>query len=326
MLSGSDPFDSYTNQSGLISIAFWARAHTQLPPIPLRSQPGCENISLELEAVVMRCLEKSPDRRFASVADLGRAIIQAAVVNNLPLNIAIPQTTPPNASNITEAETAVSQPFSPIAKSDTESFAESVFPLSTPSKKTDSIQDGFVPKLYAPKTTQASTPLQSQTDRTNQTNQATSIATASDPTPSHKSLLVKLALGTGMVALLTGGFYVYWQEQSRNSLAIAILNDVNALKSQAKYEECITTANTVARDASIYADTQIILNQCRLERAKQLAAAQKFDTALASIKQIPVNSSVYNESQKLAGHWSEQISRKPRQDIKRVTLKPRSLC
>ncbi|NJM28639.1 MAG: serine/threonine protein kinase, partial [Pseudanabaena sp. RU_4_16] len=83
MLSGTDPFDSNTTKSGAISIAFWARAHTQAPPRLLRSQPGCENISQELEAVVMRCLEKSPDRRFASVADLGRAIIQAAVVNNL---------------------------------------------------------------------------------------------------------------------------------------------------------------------------------------------------------------------------------------------------
>jgi hypothetical protein len=63
----------------------------------------------------------------------------------------------------------------------------------------------------------------------------------------------------------------------------------------------------VPKDANIFSDTQIILNQCRLEQAKQLAAAQKFDSALTSIKQIPANSSVYNESQKLSGQWSEQI-------------------
>ncbi len=301
MLSGTDPFDSNTNKSGAISIAFWARAHTQLSPMPLRSQPGCENISLELEAVVMRCLEKSPDRRFASVADLGRAIIQAAVVNNLPLNIAVPQTIHPGVLNISESETAVSQPFSPIIKSGTESVAESIFPQSTASDVTDSTQNAFAPELYASKTTQASNLLP------NQINQAEDIATTPVRPPSHKSLLVKLALGTGMAALLTGGFYVYWQGQSRNNTAVAILNDVSALKSQAKYEECITTANTVARDASIYADTQIILNQCRLGRAKQLAAEQKYDIALTTIKQIPANSSVYNESQNLAGQWSEQI-------------------
>jgi eukaryotic-like serine/threonine-protein kinase len=301
MLSGTDPFDSNTNKSGAISIAFWARAHTQVPPISLRSQPGCEHISQELEAVVMRCLEKSPDHRFASVADLGRAIIQAAVVNNLPLNIAIPQTNPPNALNISASETPVNQSSPSVS----ESAAESVFPLSKPVGITNSTQNEnpFLSELYASKTTQASTPLPNQT---NQINQATSIATASDRTPSHKPLLVKLALGTGIVALLTGG-YVYWQGQNRNSAAVVSLNDINALKSQAKYEECIATASSVARDVNIYADSQIILNQCRLERAKQLATEQKFDVAFATIKQIPANSSVYNQSQNLAKQWSEQI-------------------
>jgi eukaryotic-like serine/threonine-protein kinase len=301
MLSGTDPFDSNTNKSGAISIAFWARAHTQIPPISLRSQPGCEHISQELEAVVMRCLEKSPDHRFASVADLGRAIIQAAVVNNLTLNIAIPQTTPPNALNINASETPVNQSFSPVI----ESAAESVFPLSKPLGITNPTQNenAFLSELYASKTTQASTPLPNQI---NQINQATAIATATDRTPDHKSLLLKLVVGTGIVALLTGG-YVYWQGQSRNSSAVVSLNDVNALKSQAKYEECIATASSVTRDANIYTDTQIILNQCRLEQAKQLAAEQKFDIALTTIKQIPANSSVYNESQNLAKQWSEQI-------------------
>jgi eukaryotic-like serine/threonine-protein kinase len=300
MLSGTDPFDSNTNKSGAISIAFWARVHTQMPPIPLRSQPGCENISQELEAVVMRCLEKSPDHRFASVADLGRAIIQAAVVNNLTLNIAIPQTTPPNALSINASETPVNQSFPPVI----ESAAESVFPLSKPLGITNPTQNenAFLSELYASKTTQASTPL---TNQINQISQATAIATATDRTPDHKSLLLKLVVGTGIVALLTGG-YVYWQGQSRNSVVVS-LNDVNTLKSQAKYEECIATASSVTRDANIYADTQIILNQCRLERAKQLAAEQKFDIALATIKQIPANSSVYNESQNLAKQWSEQI-------------------
>lgn len=295
MLSGTDPFDSSTTKSGAISIAFWAKAHTQTPPRPLRSQPNCENVSQELESVVMRCLEKSPDHRFASVADLGRAIIQAAVANNLPLNIVAPQAAPQNALNITESETPVAQSSLPVA--------ESVFPLSKPLGITEPTQNEnvFASELYASKTTQASPP------RPNQTNQATSIATGSDLPLDRKSLWVKLALGTGIAALLAGGGYIFWQGQSPNRGTMAILNELNALKSQAKYEECLTIATSVPLDASIYTDTQIILNQCRLERAKQLAATQKFDIALTSIKQIPVNSSAYNESQKLAGQWSEQI-------------------
>ncbi|MFM6053932.1 MAG: hypothetical protein ACKPA7_20300, partial [Sphaerospermopsis kisseleviana] len=41
---------------------------------PLREQPGCENISAEMETAVIKCLQKDPNNRFASVGELNQAL------------------------------------------------------------------------------------------------------------------------------------------------------------------------------------------------------------------------------------------------------------
>ncbi len=77
MLSGTDPFglSFITNK---ISNLAWAVAHASKPPLPLREQLGCEQLSPELEAVVMRCLQKTPRERFGSVDELSKALQAAA--------------------------------------------------------------------------------------------------------------------------------------------------------------------------------------------------------------------------------------------------------
>ena len=79
MLSKTDPFGLGLNIN-LISEISWALAHTSKTPVPLLDQPGARHLSLELEAVVMRCLQKLPEQRFASVDELSWAL-QAAVGN-----------------------------------------------------------------------------------------------------------------------------------------------------------------------------------------------------------------------------------------------------
>ena len=74
MLCGTDPFGCLTDGRGG---ANWLRAHISDPPRSLRSQPNGEHIPDLLEAVVLRCLSKSPSDRFASVVDLYQALQQA---------------------------------------------------------------------------------------------------------------------------------------------------------------------------------------------------------------------------------------------------------
>ncbi|MFN6449936.1 MAG: serine/threonine protein kinase [Nostoc sp. DedSLP05] len=77
MLSAADPF-GISIKGNQVSEASWVLAHAYEPPKPLRSQPGCENLPEQLEAVVMKCLHKNPANRFATVHELDLALQAAA--------------------------------------------------------------------------------------------------------------------------------------------------------------------------------------------------------------------------------------------------------
>ncbi|NJO40637.1 MAG: protein kinase [Cyanobacteria bacterium CRU_2_1] len=78
MLSGTDPF-GFGEAVYQLSGGTWAIAHSSKPVQPLRHQIGCAHFSPELEAVVMRCLQKSPSDRFSSVTELDGALKSAAL-------------------------------------------------------------------------------------------------------------------------------------------------------------------------------------------------------------------------------------------------------
>lgn len=96
MLTGNDPFglDSRRNQVGS---ALWEVAHASKPPLPLRSQPMCNHLPPALEAIVNRCLEKSPDARFSSVGELIQAL-HSVVMPCTPTHL--PSVAPVNVQSI----------------------------------------------------------------------------------------------------------------------------------------------------------------------------------------------------------------------------------
>jgi eukaryotic-like serine/threonine-protein kinase len=73
MLTGFDPF-GFDFKHQRVSNSNWLSAHAHKTPMALKSQPGSEDLPSSLEAVVMRCLEKKPDDRFPSVAELSEAL------------------------------------------------------------------------------------------------------------------------------------------------------------------------------------------------------------------------------------------------------------
>ncbi|MBD2530490.1 protein kinase [Nostoc flagelliforme FACHB-838] len=86
MLSAADPF-GISIKGNHISEASWVLAHAYEPPKPLRSQPGCEHLPVELEAVVMKCLHKNPANRFATVEELNQALQAAAKFATGTINV-----------------------------------------------------------------------------------------------------------------------------------------------------------------------------------------------------------------------------------------------
>jgi WD40 repeat protein/tRNA A-37 threonylcarbamoyl transferase component Bud32 len=86
MLTGVDPFGfNYRYQP--VANEAWFAAHTSTAPLPLRSHPSCQHLPPALEAMVLRCLEKSPDDRFPSVAALSQALQTIRPVSVLPSSL-----------------------------------------------------------------------------------------------------------------------------------------------------------------------------------------------------------------------------------------------
>ncbi len=73
MLAGVDPF-GLKLPGQRVTGESWIKAHLIKPVQPLRSQMGCESLSIELEQIAMRCLEKNPDQRFSTVQALAQAL------------------------------------------------------------------------------------------------------------------------------------------------------------------------------------------------------------------------------------------------------------
>ncbi|MEH2250335.1 serine/threonine protein kinase [Nostoc sp.] len=120
MLSAADPF-GLSIQGNNISEPSWLLAHSYEPPRPLREQPGCEQLSPELEIAVIKCLEKNPSNRFASVEQLSQAL-QAAITTTEATSFKPSQTIvqvkplqrqPQNTPQLNSNDETVARPLQP---------------------------------------------------------------------------------------------------------------------------------------------------------------------------------------------------------------------
>lgn len=129
MLSGTDPF-GFGASARQVSGGTWAVAHLSKPVLPLQEQPDCEYIPLALAAVVMRCLEKVPEQRFASVGELNMALHEAIHKSPPPL------THPGDASNAPDSVSDFSLPV-PQTVSDSLTDAARMPPLTAQTPTTN---------------------------------------------------------------------------------------------------------------------------------------------------------------------------------------------
>lgn len=326
MLTGVDPF-GLSRQGHQMTETSWIVAHTSKSPQSMRSQPGCEQLSPEIEAVVMRCLEKDPSRRFASVEELNQALqlaVQPAARN----------------TSLTTPEATIVQPRPLVTKEYPETISRPLNPPSivqpkktiveTPPQQPETISRPLQPlSLEQPETTifQAKSPVppNSHAKVITPPPSPPSIATPEEvivqpilssnsflpnlreetifqPRPSQKNAqfslnLIKISgiISVIMIAIV-GGFYLYFYIQPRQ-----VLNEIVGLKQQSNYEQCIVKAEQVSPEHKIYEQVQTILNECRLAYAKQLSNQGRWQEACEIADQIPAGSPFYSEAQELCG-------------------------
>ncbi len=72
ILSGNNPYDLKDDSN--TTNADWSVAHRRETPKPLREQPGCQNIPVKIENIVLKCLSKSPENRFQNIEELEQAL------------------------------------------------------------------------------------------------------------------------------------------------------------------------------------------------------------------------------------------------------------
>jgi eukaryotic-like serine/threonine-protein kinase len=296
MLSAADPF-GFSVKSRNMSETSWILAHTSEPPKPLRSQPGCENLSSQLEAVVMRCLQKKPSDRFASVEELNLALRAAAESsafdNILEETIAQAQAwskegsdeetiaRPLNPAPESKREETIAQiPLAkPVVESKPEETIAQIPPPVVKSKREETIAQIPPPVVESKREeTIAQIPIANVIPGTELMEKNRQLpATKSNfkqnvaeetifPKPKDSSYL-KVIIAVALFGISCfGGFFAYPLVTSR-----LVLNKIKEAQTKANYEECINLSKNVTSDAKTYAEVQEILNKCRVDYALMLA-------------------------------------------------------
>jgi serine/threonine-protein kinase len=267
MLSGADPF-GFSINARHHSEASWIFAHTSEPPKPLRSQLGCENLPAQLEAAVMRCLEKEPDKRFASVEELNLALQAILVLIKSPKMI-LPEPVSPSPSPLKGSnEITIVRPIDKDKK----------FPP----------EDTIVQRQQPPEDTIVQNPPVGDNSHSKQSKTSGKSSNSQinpDKTTFQKPKNYSLRVVTSVTILLTAcvaGFFAY-------PLVISIqsLNAIKTAQSKSNYKECIDLSEKVNSDSGIYSQVQEILNECRQKYANQLANENKCPEAYQVNDKIP---------------------------------------
>jgi len=299
MLSGADPFGFGIKAHSTTGVS-WAIAHQSKPPIPLRSQPGCERVSPQLEAIVLRCLQKAPHERFASVEELNGALQAAAMSGEeSEESLADPsfdstrqgvfdlinrvQLAPP-PKQVT-GNSPVNRPLNPTRQRVPDAT------ITHPSPPLDyGINETPISQQLTP----------SREGVTNASNAQIPIPSRHRTEPTRPLFL--LGVGIAVVLAAISGIYAYMQWQLRET---QVLDAIKTLKTGAKFEDCTIKAKTVTQDSTLYDDAHSLMNECQVEYAKQLAAENNFTEAIAAAKKIPEDSLLYPKAQALIKKWSK---------------------
>jgi serine/threonine protein kinase, bacterial len=123
----------------------------------------------------------------------------------------------------------------------------------------------------------------------------------------------KLWLWTGILlvgAAAIGSFNLVQQRMQQQAYAAAqtALDQANVLQTESEFDACVQQANQVPSDyPELYEPAQVLVNDCQLALAQQLATAGRYKDAITTASQVSASSSAYDAAQTNITQWSERI-------------------
>jgi eukaryotic-like serine/threonine-protein kinase len=316
MLSGADPF-GLNIQPHPISETSWIIAHTCEPPIPLRLQPGCEQLAPAMEALILRCLEKNPDLRFASVTELNLAL-KAVVTRSTPASNPAPSSrtilrphpvqagndeTRPNAIVTQSSQpaanvTAVSNPNLDTIPRDLGSIA----PIQSATSAETNAQQHYAETVLSAPIPEPATQVRSRPP-----------APVNIPSPSSlpapiraKPRLPWLKLAIGAVVGLgsIGGIYLFMKAPAP-APEVLMSNALN-LANEDKFPAAIDSAKKIPPHSSLYQQAQTFSADASfLFEAIGLADRGDLIQAIKLAKKISPQSPIYKKAQAYIEEWKK---------------------
>ncbi|MBV9390226.1 MAG: protein kinase [Chroococcidiopsidaceae cyanobacterium CP_BM_ER_R8_30] len=277
MLSGTDPFGlGFHVNAAPISKMSWALAHTSKPVVPLRSQAGLSQIQPELEAVVMRCLKKIPDERFASVDELKRAL-QAVISNTYQSqqNLELTQ----RIINRGETHVPETHNFNPtISNMAEEPSFNPTLPINPtlPTRQTKGVGENKKARQLLLKTT----------------------------------AVVAVLLGVGLAY-----FYYPKGQIDQSQKTVLTQNDkllarAKEFAQKNDFKDAISEANRIRPDSSLHPSAQQLINNWSLnivkqaqEQYRQVLNSRDVEHAIDMTKAIPQTSSVAKSAKEISEKW-----------------------
>ena len=113
-------------------------------------------------------------------------------------------------------------------------------------------------------------------------------------------------IGVGLcVGLSIGGLHQL--ARASQTRARAKLDAVTAAEQAADYATCIDTAQVISPFSPVHSDAQVLLGNCRLAQARQLAQGGRMRDAIATAHQVPRGVPAYDTAQADILLWSERI-------------------
>ncbi|MBW4644055.1 MAG: protein kinase [Goleter apudmare HA4340-LM2] len=329
MLSATDPF-GFSIKARQNSETSWIFAHTSEPPRPLRSQPGCEYLSPQLEAVVMRCLQKQPSDRFSSVEELAQALQAAA--NSTIYNAAtyVSEETillsQPRTTGDYDAQTTINSSVNPISfkveepstqiptviNPETQQPAELISQIPTvinPETQQPAEPITQIPTVINPETQQPAEPITQipldqhpptipqRQDTTFQNQRQLSLKEKIFPEETivrepKKLLPSKSIIYIALISITcVGGFLIY--PLITSMLTVKSIQDARA---KSNYQECIAISEKVSSSSNIYQEVQGLMINCRVEYATKLASEYKCIEATQIVEKIPPKSPIFEQT------------------------------